>query len=396
MKGFEGYISFDSDSDGSEEMRLNQTGLGVGISPSANLHVNGNMLVTEKLNIGGASGSANFNMQGNFEFQFQSVSSDTTLSNSSLVLVDSSADNIILTLPYAGNVLGRVYQIKKTDTNNHVVIRGNYIDSAASYLLNSGSMGYLKLISSGNDEWSILDASSDAGNWTPAALNTILWLDASDSSAVTISNGNVTQWSDKSLQGNHAIQNSENLHPTYDATGFNNLPSISFDGIDDGFNLSSDISIPYDIFGVESGHGYFMSNTGASQRLIPRYSGTGGFYWNPSPGLTDIATTTWRDNTSIQQAYYSLDAAANYILGINGEDELMGTGAVSTNDINSIGLQWGAATGVPTWTGDMAEILVFGTTLSTADRERVEGYLAWKWDLVDELDVSHSYKTNRP
>ena len=40
----------------------------------------------------------------------------------------------------------------------------------------------------------------------PSDLNLSLWLDASDASTVTHSNGSVSQWADKSGNGNHAVR----------------------------------------------------------------------------------------------------------------------------------------------------------------------------------------------
>ena len=42
---------------------------------------------------------------------------------------------------------------------------------------------------------------------------------------------------------------------------------------------------------------------------------------------------------------------------------------------------------------NFSEILIFNDALNDTDRQRVEGYLAHKWDLVQELDDYHPYKT---
>jgi hypothetical protein len=45
--------------------------------------------------------------------------------------------------------------------------------------------------------------------------------------------------------------------------------------------------------------------------------------------------------------------------------------------------------------GFVGEVVYTNTALSTADRERLEGYLAWKWGLVANLPAAHPFK-NRP
>jgi hypothetical protein len=46
--------------------------------------------------------------------------------------------------------------------------------------------------------------------------------------------------------------------------------------------------------------------------------------------------------------------------------------------------------------GDVAEIIVVNSALATADRQIIEGYLAWKWALVSTLPNDHPYKNNPP
>jgi hypothetical protein len=46
--------------------------------------------------------------------------------------------------------------------------------------------------------------------------------------------------------------------------------------------------------------------------------------------------------------------------------------------------------------GMIGEIVIVNEFLSDANRQKIEGYLAWKWGLVASLDVSHPYKTAPP
>ena len=58
VKGDSGTIRFDSNSDRNPEMILNSTGLGIGITPTANLHVSSNAILSGDLKIGGATQSS--------------------------------------------------------------------------------------------------------------------------------------------------------------------------------------------------------------------------------------------------------------------------------------------------------------------------------------------------
>jgi hypothetical protein len=42
---------------------------------------------------------------------------------------------------------------------------------------------------------------------------------------------------------------------------------------------------------------------------------------------------------------------------------------------------------------DLAEVMIMSSNIFTERRQNVEGYLAWKWGLVDKLPVDHPFKT---
>lgn len=44
----------------------------------------------------------------------------------------------------------------------------------------------------------------------------------------------------------------------------------------------------------------------------------------------------------------------------------------------------------------LSEVLVFSTKLSDSDRQMVEGYLAWKYNIQNYLPASHPYKSSAP
>lgn len=45
---------------------------------------------------------------------------------------------------------------------------------------------------------------------------------------------------------------------------------------------------------------------------------------------------------------------------------------------------------------DLGEIIVFQQELSVSDRQKIEGYLAWKWGLQANLPSAHPYKSSAP
>ena len=47
-------------------------------------------------------------------------------------------------------------------------------------------------------------------------------------------------------------------------------------------------------------------------------------------------------------------------------------------------------------TGQLAEVTIFSATLSTSDRQKMEGYYAWKYALTANLPAGHPYKNVAP
>jgi len=190
-----GKIQFDAQLDGQPEMILNSTGLGIGALPSANLYVNGNVMVSEQLRVGGSSGSSNLSVNGTVGYDSQIISANAMLGENSVVLVDSSSDNIVLTLPYAGNVSGRVYNIKKISLLNSVWISGagNLIDDTSPIELAHSTtvLSSVKVMSDGR-QWYIVGSKDLSA--TVAADNLVGWWkldDAFGTTAVDSSSSNL-------------------------------------------------------------------------------------------------------------------------------------------------------------------------------------------------------------
>ena len=60
------------------------------------------------------------------------------------------------------------------------------------------------------------------------------------------------------------------------------------------------------------------------------------------------------------------------------------------------GFSVGAVNSKNYWDGPIAEIVIVASELSTEDRQKTEGYLAWKWGLEGDLPVDHPYKNSPP
>ena len=182
-------IFFDANSDNQREVGMTTTGLGIGTTaPSTNLHVLGNAYVTANVGLGTSSPKSSLEVSGTWGFGAQSVSSNTTLADNTVVLADTSSANILLTLPYAGNVSGRTYTIKKLSNSNSLFVvasGGNSIDDRGVYTLGTGgnTYPYLQVLSNGQQWYTVAQSVSGVGE--VGSDNLVAWWKLDETSGTT-------------------------------------------------------------------------------------------------------------------------------------------------------------------------------------------------------------------
>lgn len=221
--------------------------------------------------------------------------------------------------------------------------------------------------------------------WTPAQIPTALWLDAADASTITLNGATVSQWADKSGNGRNAAQATAASQPTYTLNGLNSKPSINFDGSDDclllptGFlNGSTAFSVAMvmlapaqtndAVFGPESSFGFgleliFLSGGSTTLRIND---------------VTKIRFGLWSTNSAatVTTITASSTATAGWLNGASvTADSSTGNAALNYNGVYTIG-KYASSFAAQM---NMAEFIISGSALSTADRQKLEGYMAWKW-----------------
>jgi len=247
--------------------------------------------------------------------------------------------------------------------------------------------------------------------WTPADIGSALslWLDANDASTITLNSGTVSQWRDKSGNGRHANQATASQQPTYTAGGQNGRAVLSFDG-GDGLIIPSTALLP------AGNSGFFMQFA-----FRPTFSGSsyGAIFGNYPAGNLEIMTSSQNIPYIVPWGVYNgteLDlvpttySSKNYNIGIsrqNGQVTGFTDGSQNSTVANSTSVYLGGNT-ASTWSvgyntsgsealqGNAYEYVVASTTLSTADRQRLEGYLAHKWGMTADLPSDHPFKSSPP
>jgi N-acetylneuraminic acid mutarotase len=222
--------------------------------------------------------------------------------------------------------------------------------------------------------------------WTPSVITALkLWLDANDTSSITLGSGKVAAWNDKSGNSKNATQSTDSARPTFLTN------SVSFDGVDDKLEfptlgLSDDASVVF-AFNVLSDGGYSVL-TGSGSNHWDRFNVNQLSY----PGLfrsLRIENLSLSFPTTGEQilAYMANSAGPKYEIRLNGNNVFQSTESFSfTDNISILG-----GNGATAFKGTIMEVVVIDD-YSTEVVQRLEGYLAGKWGLLNNLPNDHPYK----
>jgi hypothetical protein len=242
----------------------------------------------------------------------------------------------------------------------------------------------------------------------------VAWWDPTDTAKLTASGSQVTGWTDEigalamSPQGTNAA--------SIVTTTLGGVRAISFPGSNAYLsNPSTPAGFPLDVTTLD---GFLFAvlkpNVAGSIGFAPSVLNFGGLPLqfgisgpsntsNPVQGVPQMTQSGsyvfWSSGASIDGVSHTLEAR----YGVSGVPQMWTDGNVATA---------GSAISPTTLTGASAvEIgrrstgeylsaiigdIIVGKNLSTSDRQKIEGYLAWKWALTANLPAGHPYKTSPP
>ena len=251
-------------------------------------------------------------------------------------------------------------------------------------------------------------------NWTPADIDTALWLDAADASTVTIVDGAVSQWSDKSGNNNHYTQSTIANRPTYEAAVQNGLNAIRIiNGPNSGSTrqwLESAVTYSGTQISLFTVH---LNVVGSSANVFGRlfsFASASQQDFNNTNGLALLygiggGVTLYRNSSviatsaAINNEWCFVCADRNGTSGrvsLNGNTFVTGSTSSASQGITRARIGNDFSTTDSGMFGYLAEkVVVFGT-LSDADWQRLQGYAAHKWGLTANLPADHPYKTAIP
>jgi len=266
--------------------------------------------------------------------------------------------------------------------------------------------------------------------WTPAQLGAALalWLDAEDADTITLNGSNVSQWDDKSGNGRNHVQATAASQPPLISAAINGKPALQattaaqFVEIADGnptFGttdldaIAGDLHSVFTVMNGGNGTGFYQSNGGRAGIGYGKAGGIG------SAGTFVVGLLTHDgSNVALTPPRWFVQQKGWNGVSTNGaaNNANWHPGALSTNAV--VGMVWNGSTTVATVNGTLfansgapftspnqnaparigstastfggagtagggnaqvGEVVICGTALSVADRQRLEGYLAWKW-----------------
>lgn len=230
--------------------------------------------------------------------------------------------------------------------------------------------------------------------WSPLQISgCALWLDAGDSSTLTLSGSSVTQWRDKSGSNYSAS-------PTTASFTSSNTVLIGSSGLTfSNFTWRT----KFTSFFVSKGGIYTIIDTRpttngiiyvftANYSLEVVYSPAGGTIEMKDtllaqgtsvvdPNVFSLLTTGYNNGTTVTP--YAVNGSPRASVATNGtsaSDAYLTKNLIFNNMANT----------------EIAESLIYNTNLTNSQYQQIEGYLAWKWKLQGLLPPSHPYKSGPP
>jgi hypothetical protein len=263
---------------------------------------------------------------------------------------------------------------------------------------------------------------------TPSAVSAVtaisglqLWLDAADSftlfdsttgGSLVAADGGVARWEDKSGNSRHATQATSGSRPLRKTNVQGGKDVLRFDG-------SNDFLQSTDFLDLTAGQSMTIiaaikrSATNATHAIVSKYAKSDasdgstadgwGFNFTDTNKITFFGGTDEGSSSSVRSTDGTVSASAFTVLSAK-----VSAGAISgatlyrnSSTIPSSATLSGAQTlentsfavtvgalvytfNIPVWylNGDIAEIIIYNSALSDADRSAVESYLMTKWGIA--------------
>lgn len=233
---------------------------------------------------------------------------------------------------------------------------------------------------------------------TPTTSGLQLWLRAD--TGVTTSGSSVTSWADQSVNAHTASQGISGSQPTLVNNALNGNPVVRFDGSDDFMSIPDHASLDlgtgdFSLFAV-FGHANNVNGTYPYGLLYGKFDGSSpfagatvfldlfgdgvvtfrtssAFHLNSAGGFDDLKARVWefaRAGTTLSER-------------INAQTHASGTTPAINLDNADSAFIGGQGVGIQPFKGDLAELLLYNTSLSATDRQDINEYFFAKYSIPE-------------
>ncbi len=219
----------------------------------------------------------------------------------------------------------------------------------------------------------------------------VLHLDASSISGLS-DQDYVSIWSDLSGKGNDAMQSTPSERPVYRTNQMNGLPVVRYDGgsdlsilDDDSLRINPEITI-FAVVNLESR----TTGTGSIRTITSKESGhTNRNWWlvqwdnkwafrQSSMGTSTVESDSDASTEPTMITVSGDGSTMNMFVDGIEQASSVNYSSLATQD-SSVGIGRQADTTARNWVGDIAEIIIYETSLLEGERKIVENYLGEKW-----------------
>ena len=212
-------------------------------------------------------------------------------------------------------------------------------------------------------------------NATPVTDGLALWLDASDSSTITLDGTTVNEWRDKN--GSAAKMTRDNGAPTVEASGIGGFPTVHFtsgSSMGDGVNHAAPVTIFY----------VSRQTGGTNQRVLSGGNNWLLGYWGGIRGSAyfegDVLLGGNGASDTDPHLYATTIGGSGQDSTVWAEGDQIASNQGGTEGPNGLFVGGGGAYSEYS-DCDVSEVLVYSKILNEAELEAVGGYLAAKYGL---------------
>jgi len=248
--------------------------------------------------------------------------------------------------------------------------------------------------------------------WTPSLISTALWLDAADSSTITLTSGAVSEWRDKSGNARHFSQSTAGSRPTVAAASQNGRDALLCNGTSHHLNgpnspepyliaavaKTATTSTYRTVYGAQTTSPLPLSavylQTGDPARTLSFVRGVIGD--NTSTSFYSTAGVVTSGQFFIATGYHNITSITARRNGTPGSTN-SNSASLKALSTSIVGAGYYNQLKVDYWPGEIGELIILSTLgVGLLEAEKIEGYLAHKWGLTANLPANHPYKVNPP